>query len=91
MPPTARSARGRSSPPPSPGAPPPARLAAPGERLTLEAALAGYLAPPEDPGGLPARICPGAPASLVVLRTPLAGLLTTPAPVRAVLTQPLEG
>jgi predicted amidohydrolase YtcJ len=67
------------------------RPASPGERLTLEAALAGYLAPPEDPGGLPARICPGAPASLVVLRTPLAGLLTTPVPVRAVLTQPLEG
>ena len=38
------------------------------ERLTREQALAGYLAPPDDPGGRPREIAVGAPADLV-LRT----------------------
>ena len=36
------------------------------ERLTRDAALAAYLAPPEDPGGPPRRLGPGAPADLVL-------------------------
>jgi predicted amidohydrolase YtcJ len=59
----------------------------PAERLTPAAALAAYLAPPDDPGGPPRRIRPGARADLVLLRKPLAAALAeVPAtPVRAVL------
>lgn len=40
----------------------------PAERLSEAAALAGYLAPPDDPGGPARRIEAGAPADLVVRR-----------------------
>ncbi len=40
----------------------------PAEQLNPETALAGYLAPPNDPGGPPRRIEPGAPADLVLRR-----------------------
>ena len=45
------------------------------ERLTPAQALAGYLSPADRPGGPPSRIRPGAPADLLLLRTPLAEAL----------------
>lgn len=45
------------------------RVLGPIERLGPDQALAAYLAPPDDPGGPPRRIAPGAPADLV-LRSP---------------------
>ena len=59
----------------------------PAERLTPAAALAGFLAPPDDPGGPPRRVRPGAAADLVLLRAPLAEALARPSAdaVRAVL------
>jgi predicted amidohydrolase YtcJ len=59
----------------------------PGERLAPGDALAGYLAPPDDPGGSPRRLHPGAPADLVLLDRPLADVLAGPAdPVVGVVT-----
>jgi predicted amidohydrolase YtcJ len=49
-----------------------------GERLTPAAALDAYLAPPDDPGGPPRRIRPGASADLVLLDRPLAAALSAP-------------
>ena len=61
------------------------RVAGPGERISLAAALGGYLGAPEDPGGEPRSLRPGLPADLVVLRVPRAGILTPSSPVRAVV------
>jgi predicted amidohydrolase YtcJ len=61
------------------------RPATPAERLTGAEALDAYLAPPEDPGGPPARIRPGVPASLIVLSAPAAGLPALSGGVRAVV------
>jgi predicted amidohydrolase YtcJ len=56
-------------------------IASPGERLDPMAALAAYLAPPEDPGGPPRRVRVGAPADLILLDRPLpAALAELPAP-----------
>lgn len=43
----------------------------PAERLSPAQALAGYLAPPTDPGGAGRRIRRGAPADVLILNTPL--------------------
>jgi len=48
------------------------------ERVEAWTALAGYLAPPDSPGGPPRRVSPGEPADLVLLDRPLAGALTDP-------------
>jgi predicted amidohydrolase YtcJ len=61
------------------------RVAGAGERITAGQALAGYLGPPDDPGGAPRRVAVGSPADLVVLRVPLAALPGCSDPVRAVL------
>jgi predicted amidohydrolase YtcJ len=61
------------------------RIAGAAERLTATTALNAYLAPPEAPGGEPASIRPGQPASLVVLSGPRPDLLARHRPVRAVL------
>ncbi|WP_308257469.1 amidohydrolase family protein [Pseudonocardia lacus] len=47
----------------------------PAERLDPAAALAACTAPPEDPGGPPRRVLPGAPSDLVLLDRPLADAL----------------
>ncbi len=57
----------------------------PAERLTAAAALAAMLADPADPGGLPRRVVPGAPADLVLLHVPVHQLPTADDPVRAVV------
>lgn len=59
----------------------------PGERLTPAAALAAYLGPPEDPGGPPRRVVPGAAADLVLLEGSPADVLGAPTAerVRAVV------
>ncbi|WP_068273021.1 amidohydrolase family protein [Aldersonia kunmingensis] len=41
------------------------------ERVSAATALAGYLAPPDDPGGPPRRIVPGAAADLCLLHAPV--------------------
>jgi predicted amidohydrolase YtcJ len=48
------------------------------ERVSAATALAGYLAPSEDPGGPPRRIVPGAAADLCLLHVPLHDALTAP-------------
>lgn len=48
------------------------------ERVPAARVLAGYLSPPDDPGGPPRRLIRGAPADLCVLRVPLAEALRTP-------------
>jgi len=53
------------------------RELAPQERVPPRQALAGYLAPLDDPGGPPRRIVPGAPADLCLLHVPLAEALST--------------
>jgi predicted amidohydrolase YtcJ len=60
------------------------RVAGPGERLSPEQALTGYLATAGDPGGPPRRIVHGAPADLLVLDGPLREVLARPGhnPVR---------
>jgi predicted amidohydrolase YtcJ len=50
-------------------------VAGPDERLTPTAALAAYLAPPEDPGGPARRVRVGAPADLILLDRPVAAAL----------------
>lgn len=49
------------------------------ERITPRQALTAYLTPPDDPGGRPTRIVPGAAADLVLLHVPLAEALAAPA------------
>lgn len=76
---------------------PKGHVVGPAERLTPAAALAGFLAPPDDPGGPPRRVQPGAVADLVLLRAPLAEALARPsadavhAVVRAGAVVQLEG
>ena len=48
------------------------------ERVPAATALAGYLAPPEDPGGASRRVEVGAIADLCLLRAPLATALGEP-------------
>jgi predicted amidohydrolase YtcJ len=50
----------------------------PGERLTPRAALAGYLCPSADPGGVPRQVAPGAAADLLLLDRPLQDALASP-------------
>lgn len=50
----------------------------PGEALTARAALDAYLCPPDDPGGPPRRVRPGAQADLVLLHVGLAEALRDP-------------
>jgi predicted amidohydrolase YtcJ len=50
----------------------------PGERVDAATALAGYLSAPDDPGGVPRRVAPGAAADLVLLDAPLTVVLETP-------------
>ena len=54
----------------------------PGERVSFTTALAGYLSPPDDPGGPARRITSGAPADLCLLADPLG---VQPPKVRAVV------
>jgi predicted amidohydrolase YtcJ len=61
------------------------RVAGATERIGFAAALDAYLGAPEDPGGTPRRLRAGAPADLLVLGVPLAGLPGAPEPVRAVV------
>ncbi|MER5990706.1 amidohydrolase family protein [Streptomyces viridosporus] len=49
-----------------------------GERVPPATALAGYLCAHDEPGGTPRRVFPGAPADLVLLRTPLDQALAEP-------------
>ncbi|MFI7194222.1 amidohydrolase family protein [Nocardia nova] len=48
------------------------------ERVSARVALAGYLSPPEDPGGPPRRLYRGCPADLCLLSEPLGTALTHP-------------
>lgn len=48
------------------------------ERVSAATALAGYLSPPEAPGGPPRRLRPGAVADLCLLHAPLAEALSRP-------------
>lgn len=57
---------------------PSGRVAGPVERLTADQALAGYLGPPDEPGGTPRTIRPGCPADLVILSEPRSGALSRP-------------
>jgi predicted amidohydrolase YtcJ len=57
---------------------PSGKVAGAAERLTAEQALTGYLASPDDPGGAPRRVMPGAAADLVLLRVPRAEALAGP-------------
>lgn len=66
---------------------PDGRVVGAAERLPPAAALAGFLAGPEDPGGPPTRVRPGVAADLVLLHAPLAEVLRSPSAdaVRAVV------
>jgi predicted amidohydrolase YtcJ len=57
---------------------PSGRIAAPTERLTVAAALDGYLAGPTDPGGRPRRVHVSAKADLVLLHGSRATALAAP-------------
>ncbi|WP_029433961.1 amidohydrolase family protein [Blastococcus sp. URHD0036] len=61
-------------------------VVAPAERLDADTALAAYLAPTGDPGGLPREVVPGAAADLVLLDGAPRDVLADPAAgrVRAV-------
>lgn len=48
------------------------------ERVAARQALAGYLTPPEDPGGRPRSVRPGVPADLLLLDRPLEQALAAP-------------
>ncbi len=54
------------------------RVLSPAERVTPEAALAGYLTPPEDPGGRPVRLGVGRAGGLCLMRAGLADVLAEP-------------
>ena len=57
---------------------PSGRIAGAAERLTARRALEAYLGAPDDPGGTPRAVVRGAPADLVLLRTPRADALARP-------------
>lgn len=65
----------------------------PAERLPAAVALDAYLAPPEEPGGQPRRVRPGAGADLVLLDRPLAAIFTDRPtdPVRQVFPAACDG
>ncbi|MFB4309483.1 amidohydrolase family protein [Actinomadura sp. GTD37] len=50
----------------------------PDESIPASAALRSYLSAPDDPGGPPRRVRPGAAADLVLLHTDLGGALRSP-------------
>ncbi|WGL54028.1 amidohydrolase family protein [Nocardioides sp. BP30] len=50
----------------------------PAEAVPVETALAGYLSPPQDPGGPPRRVAVGEPADLVLLDVPVDVALRDP-------------
>jgi predicted amidohydrolase YtcJ len=50
----------------------------PAEAVSVATALAGYLSPPDDPGGPPRRVAVGEPADLVLLDVTLAAALREP-------------
>jgi predicted amidohydrolase YtcJ len=54
------------------------RSLGPDERVPAGTVLASYLSRPEDPGGPPRRVVPGAPADLCLLGEPLAETLKAP-------------
>lgn len=54
------------------------RILSPAEAVTPGEALAGYLSPPDDPGGEPVRLRVGHVGGLCLLRTPLAQGLAAP-------------
>jgi predicted amidohydrolase YtcJ len=56
------------------------------EAVSPERALALFLTPPDDPGGEPRRIRPGAPADLCLLDASLSQVLEEPSSDRVVLT-----
>ena len=56
------------------------------EALSPERALALFLTPPDDPGGAPRRIRPGAPADLCLLDASLSQVLESPSSDRVALT-----
>jgi len=65
------------------------RVLSPSETVTARRALAGYLTPPEDPGGRPLILRPGVVADLVLLDRPLSRALAAPSAehVRLVLRE----
>ncbi|HUN31520.1 MAG TPA: amidohydrolase family protein [Trebonia sp.] len=65
---------------------PAGRVVGPGDQLTPRQALDAYLGAVDDPGGAPRQVRPGETADLILLHAPLAEALSTPAPVRMVLT-----
>jgi predicted amidohydrolase YtcJ len=56
------------------------------EAVSPERALALFLTPPDDPGGAPRRIRPGAPADLCLLDASLSLVLESPSSDRVALT-----
>ncbi|HZA75657.1 MAG TPA: amidohydrolase family protein [Acidimicrobiales bacterium] len=56
------------------------------EAVSPERALALFLTPPDDPGGEPRRVRPGAPADLCLLDASLSQVLEEPSSERVVLT-----
>jgi predicted amidohydrolase YtcJ len=65
------------------------RRLGPGEAVSAEQVLDGYLSAPSDPGGAPRRVAPGATADLVLLEGSLADVLAEPdaGRVRATLVE----
>lgn len=63
------------------------RVIGDGERVPAATALAGYLSPAHDPGGMPRRVAVGVPADLCLLDQPLDKALQAPSRdrVRAVV------
>ncbi len=61
---------------------PSGRVVGAAERVSAGVALAGFLTSPDDPGGPPRRVHPGAVADLVVLDRPLRDALRAPDAVR---------
>lgn len=57
---------------------PTGRVVGAAERVPAEVVLDGFLASPDDPGGQPRRVEPGAPADLVLLHVPCAEALARP-------------
>jgi predicted amidohydrolase YtcJ len=65
---------------------PDGRVLGAGERVAADVVLAGMLTSLDRPGGPPRRVAPGAPADLVLLRSPLAAVLAAPAADEVAMT-----